>query len=163
MQISSPTGLLNVFIEPQFKNLCAEPIFTVQAPDIKSLAPIRPPSFAEFTLLLNDPLFQFNAFVYSWNLEHILSDSKIKQIDILSVNVNPEPKAFSYEIEVFEDEVLEDCEEDGDCIGTLRVGYFLASQLETMLPLFREYSDEFKIYPLYRDLSEHELTTVWIS
>lgn len=163
MLISSPAGLLNVFIEPQFNNLCGEPLFTVQAPDIKSLAAIRPPSFAEFRVLLNDPLFQFNAFVYSWNLEHILSDSKIKQIDILPEDVNPEPKAFVYEIEVFEDEVLEACAEDGDCIGTLRVGYFQAPQLEKMLPLFRKYTDEFKIYPLYRELSEHELTTIWIS
>ncbi len=163
MIISLETGLLNVFIEPQFANLCNEPLYTVQAAEIAPILAMRPKSFTESRFVPGDPLFQFNSFVYSWNLEHVLKPSEIRNIEMLTSDFNPEPLAYCFEVEQLEDDVFELAANDGDCVGTLRVGYFLPSKLPTMKSALNQKSEEFKVYPLYRQLSDHEQSTIWIS
>lgn len=161
MLVSISTGLLNIFIEPQFKNLCGEPLYTVQSADAISLSAIRSPSFAEFRIQLDDPLFQFNAFVYSWNLEHILDLSTIQRIETLPENVNPFPSGFCFQAETLLDEFQDDL--DAECFGTIQVGYFLANQLQdNQLKLTTEHRN-FHLYPVYRRISKKELETIWTS
>jgi hypothetical protein len=159
MLFSVSTGLLNIFIEPQFKNLCGEPLYTVQSAEPISLSAVRPPSFAEFRIQLDDPLFQFNAFVYSWNLEHILDLSVIRRIETLPENVNPVPMGFCYQAETLLDEPEDDL--DGECFGTTQVGYVLANQLqEKKLKLTVEHK-KFRFFPVYRRISKKDLETIW--
>lgn len=162
MLIQTETGLLNVFIEPQFKELCDEPLFTVLASDFKSLEKLELASYTEHKLDPVEKFFPFTAYAYSWHLEHLLTEKKIAEIETLTQDSSPAPVSFCWVgvLADVEDMSVDEVYEDN--LGYVHVGYCLADDLEKERYDYVRF-ESFQAYPLFRLPTDHELKTVWTS
>lgn len=162
MLISGSTGLMNVFIEPQFAALCEETLFTVQASDFKTFQELELASYAEHLLEPLDPMFPFTGFAYAWNLEHTLSEAQISEIELAKVDLSPAPSAFCWSGVLKDYDEIMFSEEFEDSIGDVRIGYCLADELEQELRAQSKSLQSIQVFPLFRIPSNHELRTIWV-
>lgn len=162
MLLQTKSGLLNIFIEPQFANLCQESLYTIQATDFKSIESLELASYAEHKLDPEDSMFPFTAFAYAWHLEHILTPEQIQKIETVTENVNPEPSSYCWAGVVSELEDVEFDENSEESLDSFRVGYCLANELQESMNQQIAF-ESFLVYPLYRIPTNHELKTIWIS
>ena len=161
--ISGQSGLLNIFVEPQFAELSDEILYTVQASDFKTFQELELASYAEYRLEPQDSMFPFTGFAYAWNLEHLLSEEEISKIEVLKSNFNEEPLAFCWSATVkdYDDLVFDEVFEDS--VGDVRIGYCLVDELTEELKDQSRFLHSFQVYPLYRIPTNHELKTIWVS
>jgi hypothetical protein len=162
MLFQSETGMLNIFLEPQFEGLCAEPIYTVQVSDISTFQRLGLPPFAEHLISPFDSLFAFIGYAYSWHLEHLIPVSEISGIETSSENFSAAPLGFVWESQVTNTEF--ELEENADCDwGDALVGYCLPEELRRDQMRQPAAAENFRTYPLHRIPTNDELITIWIS
>ena len=155
------SGLINVFIEPQFRDLISEPLYTVQTSSAKTFQEMELPAFAEHQINLFGADFLFTGFAYSWHLEHLLSESQILSIPELEADVSPRPLSFAWVGQITDwgdDETLFG---DDPSEGTTLVGYCLHGEQAKVILRNQNVLESVLFYPMFRLPSTSDLATVW--
>ncbi len=153
---------MDVFIEPQFANICYEPLFTVRASNLQLIKTLELDRFAEHKIELGESGFLYTVFAYSWHLEHLIDRQQISQIPFVD-DVNERPLAFCWRGQV---SCLADIQEvayDDEILGDIQIGYCLYLNMNEIRSQKMAYLTEFRLYPLYRYPTTQELNTVWVS
>ncbi len=161
MLVDTDAGLLNVFIEPQFADICDEPLYTVQAPNVKALQGLELSPLSENRIEISKLDFLFTCFAYSWNLEHVLNSKQISEIQPLPNDVNEIPTGFCWTGEVIDLDSAPWDENDDMFQGNVQVGYCLRKELPIVRREKLQTLENFKVYPLFRYPTTSELKTVW--
>lgn len=163
MLFESGQGLINVFIEPQFAQICDEPLFTVQAAGLRALETLELHPLSDKRIDVGKFDFLFMGFAYSWNLEHCLTLEKISSIPTMADNLNEIPTAYCWTGRVIDLESVEWDEHDEMIIGDLQTGYCFRQDLQRVREEKRSTLEEFRAFPLFRYPTREELKTIWVS
>ena len=161
MFFQTSSGLTNIFIEPQFRDLTCEPLYTVQTSSAKTFQEMELPAFAEHQINLFGADFLFTGFAYSWHLEHLLSESQILSIPELEADVSPRPLSFAWVGQITDwgdDETLFG---DDPSEGTTLVGYCLHGEQAKVILRNQNVLESVLFYPMFRLPSTSDLATVW--
>ncbi len=160
MLVDTDAGLLNVFIEPQFADLCDEPLYTVQAPSVKALHVLELSPQSENRIEVSKLDFLFTCFAYLWNLEHVLDSKQISEIKPPSKDINELPTAFCWTGDVIDLDSSPWDDNDDMFVGNVQVGYCLRKELPIVRREKLQTLENFKVYPLFRYPTSSELKTV---
>lgn len=162
MLFQSETGMVSVFLEPQFEGLCTEPIYTAQVSNISTPQRLDLPQFAEHLISPFDSLFAFIGYAYSWHLEHLIPERGIAGIETSSRNFSAEPLGFVWGSRVTNTEF--ELEENVDYVwGDALVGYCLPEELRRDQMRQPAAAENFRAYTFHRIPTNDELITICIS
>ncbi len=162
MLFLTSSGLLNVFIEPQFMVLGNEPLYTVQSSDLTSLQKLQLLDYAEHRLDLKDSWLPFISYAYLDGIEQLVNQSQLLEIERLCNDFSPEPLSYFWVGQVTDFNSRYSFSGLEHNSGHVIEGYCLAEEIQDEKHFFG-YLENFRVYPLYRTPTNHELNSIWIS
>ena len=163
MLLDTETGMVNVFIEPQFFEVSSELLLTIQVSDFATFKALRLTADDNYQINLNDEYFPFVGYGHNWSLGYKLGGQKrLEGIPVLSQDFSPPVKGFKWKGLYIPDPDLmpEEGEEDG---SETHVGYCLPGEIaEAQFGSDLSY-EVFHLSPLFREPSSEQLKTVFSS
>src|SRR5210317_786128 len=97
MLISTKTGMVNVFIEPQFAEVSSQELLTIQVSDFETFNLLGLRNEDSYRLDLKDEYFPFIGYGYRWQLGYKLGGFKqLSNIEVLEKDFSPEVKGYKW-------------------------------------------------------------------
>lgn len=163
MLISTKTGMVNVFIEPQFAEVSSQELLTIQVSDFETFNLLSLRNEDSYRLDLKDEYFPFTGYGYRWQLGFKLGGFKqLSNIEVLEKDFSPEVKGYKW-MGLYIPNPDYEPQEGEDDESEMHVGYCLPSEVDDARFGTDISYETFHVYPLFRLPSNEQLDTIWCS
>ena len=163
MLISTKTGMVNVFIEPQFAEVSSQELLTIQVSDFETFNLLGLRNEDSYRLDLKDEYFPFIGYGYRWQLGYKLGGFKqLSNIEVLEKDFSPEVKGYKW-MGLYIPNPDYEPQEGEDDESEMNVGYCLPSEVDDARFGTDISYETFHVYPLFRLPTNEQLDTIWCS
>ena len=163
MLISTKTGMVNVFIEPQFAEVSSQELLTIQVSDFETFNLLGLRNEDSYRLDLKDEYFPFIGYGYRLQLGYKLGGFKqLSNIEVLEKDFSPEVKGYKW-MGLYIPNPDYEPQEGEDDESEMHVGYCLPSEVDDARFGTDISYETFHVYPLFRLPSNEQLDTIWCS
>ena len=163
MFLATDTGMVNVFIEPQFAEVSSQTLLTVQCSDLATFQLLKLNDDDSFWMNLKDDYFPFVGYGYRWSLGHkIAGFKKLADVEVLTEDFSPPVKGFKW-MGLYLPNPDYDPEEGDDDESELHSGYCLPDEVDSARFGSDVAYESFHVYPMFRLPTNEQLNTIWCS
>ena len=163
MLISTKTGMVNVFIEPQFAEVSSQELLTIQVSDFETFNLLGLRNEDSYRLDLKDEYFPFIGYGYRWQLGYKLGGHRqLSNIEVLDKDFSPEVKGYKW-MGLYIPNPDYEPQEGEDDESEMHVGYCLPSEVDDVRFGTDISYETFHVYPLFRLPTNEQLDTIWCS
>ena len=163
MLISTKTGMVNVFIEPQFAEVSSQELLTIQVSDFETFNLLSLRNEDSYRLDLKDEYVPYMAYGYRWPLGYKLGGFKqLSNIEVLEKDFSPEVEGYKW-MGLYIPNPDYEPQEGEDDESEMHVGYCLPSEVDDARFGTDISYETFHVYPLFRLPTNEQLDTIWCS
>ena len=163
MFLATDTGMVNVFIEPQFAEVSSQTLLTVQCSDLATFQLLKLNDDDSFWMNLKDDYFPFVGYGYRWSLGHkIAGFKKLADVEVLTEDFSPPVKGFKW-MGLYLPNPDYDPEEGDDDESELHTGYCLPDEVDSARFGTDISYESFHVYPMFSLPTNEQLNTIWCS